>query len=839
MYRLLILIIFCCTSATAQYQISGIVTDENTNTPLPFANVTTNNGTGTITNRDGEFTISENTPIKELSISYIGYQTSTIAIANQKKFYKITLKENVENLAAVTISATDSVALNIIKEAIANRKQNNPEKALNSFRFLSYSKLLVTANPDSISNTIDTVYQIKNGEKKLVYVDSTDYNLKKRLEKSHLYITEKVSEYKFNKTKGKRENILANRMAGFEEPIYQVLAIQMQSFSFYDDTYTIFGTSYTNPITHSALKEYTYKILDTVPGSRPAYLVYYKPKRTEDIAGLQGVMYIDTSSFAIQKSVAQLKGSIDVEAKQTFTYLPEQNIWFPKSKTLAIKNGETDQAVSLFGGRIKLEEDEHEFPRDSTVIRTDEKDDQAAVQMILKEQNFNIAINKPVTIKGHGLEIAFDDNAFNRDENYWNTYRIDSITPRGLETYRYIDSVGKAEDYKDKINFVLKLTNGYLPTKYIDLDLRYLLKYNAHEGFRLGMGATTNKNFSNVFKIHGYTVYGTRDKKMKFGIGSDVRLHKFTNTWLGLMYIDDLEEIGNHNFITDGRAFYVFQPRLFNIETFHRTKVTQISLSHNITSKMRLKVMLAQNQIDPTYAYTFFNDGQSFQNFTTTELTSAISWQPYSKFMLTPDGFSQIERGYPSFTLQVQQGLSDFLNGDFNYTKFNFRTHYQIQPLESGKSSITLNAGIALGDLPITEVFHVSPNSPNKASIMRRFSVAGIDNFETMYFNEFFSDRYATVMGRHDFLPFKITNKIKPQLALFSKAGWGNMSNREKHDFIEFKTLDKGYFESGLELNNILSGFGLSGAYRYGYYHLPHFDDNISFKFTYNFSLNF
>jgi hypothetical protein len=39
--------------------------------------------------------------------------------------------------------------------------------------------------------------------------------------------------------------------------------------------------------------------------------------------------------------------------------------------------------------------------------------------------------------------------------------------------------------------------------------------------------------------------------------------------------------------------------------------------------------------------------------------------------------------------------------------------------------------------------------------------------------------------------------------------------------------------ESGLELNNILSGFGASVKNRYGDYTLPDIDDNISVKFTF------
>jgi hypothetical protein len=44
------------------------------------------------------------------------------------------------------------------------------------------------------------------------------------------------------------------------------------------------------------------------------------------------------------------------------------------------------------------------------------------------------------------------------------------------------------------------------------------------------------------------------------------------------------------------------------------------------------------------------------------------------------------------------------------------------------------------------------------------------------------------------------------------------------------------YSESGFEINKLLFGFGLSFAYRYGGYHLPVWEDNFAFKFTFNIS---
>ena len=133
-------------------------------------------------------------------------------------------------------------------------------------------------------------------------------------------------------------------------------------------------------------------------------------------------------------------------------------------------------------------------------------------------------------------------------------------------------------------------------------------------------------------------------------------------------------------------------------------------------------------------------------------------------------------------------------------------------------------------------MYHAYPNNIRKETILQRFSVAGINSFETMFFNEFFSDRFTTVQLKHYFNPFKISQRFKPQLVLITRYALGNMSAIERHQNTSFETLNKGYTESGFELNKLFFGFGLSFSYRYGAYHLPKTEDNIALKFTFNVS---
>ena len=72
--------------------------------------------------------------------------------------------------------------------------------------------------------------------------------------------------------------------------------------------------------------------------------------------------------------------------------------------------------------------------------------------------------------------------------------------------------------------------------------------------------------------------------------------------------------------------------------------------------------------------------------------------------------------------------------------------------------------------------------------------------------------------------------------------GWGQLSNPENHQNIDFKTLEDGYIESGLSITNLFiynfNGLGLGIYYRYGENAFETFSDNLAIKFNITVYLN-
>ena len=820
----------------SQTQIQGVVLDANTKKPLPFATVKTKTNNCTLTAVDGQFNIELPISIKEITISYIGYATTTVTINSIQKFISIKLKPSVEKLNEVLITATENPAIQIIRNTIKNKSKNNIEKALNSFKFNAYNKILITANPDSICGKIDSIFLIKNNKKEFKEIDSTNYNFKKEIDQHHLYISEKISEFIFEKGKKKKEVILAARMAGLKQPIYELFALSFQGFSFYNENYTIAGTNYTNPIADNAIKQYNYKILDTVSnGYGNSYIIHFKPIKKKEYLGIEGVLYIDTKNFAITKAIAELKGFINIKAIQNYSYNNEYKNWFPKNKNVILKKGNTNEDVTLFGGLFNFNENKSQ----DSLVNTSKNKPEDVIYIVSTSVNSNIQINNGQNVKRGSSTILFNDDATAKTNEFWNKYRSDTLSNRGEKTYIFLDSIAKKEGVEKKINLARNLLKGYLPTTYINLDLGKILNLNNHEGFRVGFGGITNTNFSQRFKIEAYTAYGTKDTNFKYSAGGAARLNKDSNTWIGIKYTNDIKEAAALDFIAENTSFSPINPRNLNIDKFYNYKTTTLLLHHDIQPNIEAKLRLSKGKYKALFNYQYSSPEINVEEYNLSNAVIGINYTPKNEYMNSPLGKIQVKNGYPQFSFQLTKSLKNVLDGDFDFTQINIRTTYKIERLRRSVTSFLFEGGIVFGEVPISHLYNATPNYTYKNPWVKRITFAGKNSFETMNYNEFISDRFVALHLKHEFRVFKFNKKFRPRLNLVTRVAIGDIQHPEYHKEITFKSMNKGYFESGLEINSLFKGFGVSGFYRYGAYIKPEWSDNLAIKITYNLHLGF
>lgn len=830
MKQFVVFFLFFSFSLQAQITVKGIVKNAETGEVLPFANITSGDQEFAITDIDGKFLLS--TKSNKLSFSYIGFDSKIIPISNDKNYYIVLLYAKTQSLNEVVLNKNNP-ANEIIKKVIQQKNNNNPQKKLSTFQFKSFNKLVITAHPDSISNAIDSVFTENISGEKFTKLDSSNYKFKKIIDKQHLFQTEKVSQFQFSNNNLK-ETILGTKMAGFSQPVYEVIAFHLQSFSVYDNNYELFESQYNSPIAKDALTNYSFQLLDTVSlQNRKTILLYFKPKKKKNSAGLRGLLYIDAENYAVAKAIMRIKSVLDITGTHDFEYLENYKIWFPKDKSFKIVKGKNEEDIRILGETLKFDADSN----DSIPQRKKQASD--FTYLLSKTHYFEAQYNIPVVIKKPSIAIEIKDSAIKKDDDFWNKYRKDSTDYRSARTYLVLDSIAKKEKIEKKIRIGRKILNGYLPIGPVDIDLRYLLSYNNYEGFRAGLGGVTNEKLSRIFKIEGYSAYATKDGAFKYNLGAAFRIGKFSNTWIGGSYTDDIREIASTSFIIDKRIFKLYDPRPINVSTFYGYQNWRGYIETKIIPKTESIWQLTQSRIDPKFEYTFNPNNQFYSVFNITTAMASLQWNPFSDYMQTPTGRLEIEKRFPKFTFQITQALPGVLDDDFKFSKFDFRVEYEKKYLNGQKSAVLIEAGYAQGDVPLTHLYNTSPNNLNKDKLLQRITIAGKNSFETMYFNEFFSSEYALFQLKHGFKRVTLFKKVKPSLVLVSRMAWGNMKNPEQHVGISYKTLDKGYFESGIELNQIFKGFGLTGFYRYGPNQLMRFEENIAIKlsFVFNFGI--
>ena len=804
--------------------MQGQILDFDTNVPIAFAKITYNNKT-IASDWEGKFSITIKDEAKPIVFSYKGYYDKNYYLTLGAK--TISIKMVSDNSLEKEEIYSEKLVNEIIKKVVESKPQNQPEKAFKTFEYKNYEHLLVTANTDSISSKIDTIRKKRLFGSDLILLDSTNYKFKKLLENQHVYQTEKVNLIQFNNTT--KETILAARMAGFKTPLYEYLGLNLVSYSLYENKLDILEIPIQNPISNYGRKIFSFKLIDTIKvDGRSVYRIYFQPKRLKDDR-LRGLLYVDTENYGIAKAFYRIYGIININATYTFDYLKKYKVWFPKKRNFTVVKGNNSEDLKILGGTVKFNSKLDKLKKDAS--------DQ--IYLKLESTPFDIKINENVSFEEPAIKIDARETSMSKPDKYWFTFQKDSLDRRKMKTYTNLDSLSLSENIERKIFLGRKIFNGYLPISSFDLDLKSILKYNNYEGFRIGIGGTTNNKLSEKYKVSLYGAFGLKDKEFKYGITPSYLLDKETNTWASASYSDDLNEIGQINFATQPRRFKIYDPRPINISTFYRNQLASFYIESKYLAKTETYFGLSRSEVKPLFDYSYQLNGEDFSKYTMTTAQFAIQWNPFSSYIQTTSGRLEIDKKFPKFSFQFTQSLPNILGNDFNFSKADVRIFHEIPYLNDQNTAFTFQGGISSGDIPLTHLYSIAPNNLNRETLFKRITFASKNGFETMFFNEFFSSRYVSFQVRHTFNKIKIAYKVKPLLSVVTRMAFGTMDKPEQHLGFAYKTLEEGFFESGVELNQIFKGFGLTGFIRYGPNGLPKVVDNFSIKLSYVFNLGF
>ncbi|MCW3083399.1 MAG: hypothetical protein JWP12_765 [Bacteroidetes bacterium] len=800
-YRIL-LIFFCLISAkiVAQFTLEGKVVDAGNKQALAFVNIgITGQAGGASTDIDGKFKLTSTQPFTQIVFTYVGYESITYTIGRDKNVL-IRMQKKAYDLNAVEILPGENPAHRIIKLATKNRDKNNPDK-ISSYVCNTYSKTYydLVPNTDEAGSRADSLK-----------ADSLKSRLKIFIESAHVLMMESVTERKFLYPENTKETVLATKVSGFKDPSFSTSATDLQPFSFYDDYFKILGKDYLNPITGGSTSRYLFILQDTLfQGNDSVFIISFRPMKGKNFDGLEGVLYINSNGYAIQNVIASPydKGLIEIKIQQQYAFVAGKQ-WFPE--------------------QLNYELHYKKYPSKLMGMRLTGKSYITNVQLDvpLKKREFD------------EKTIVMADDAAHKGDDYWKTHRIDSLDIKEQKTYKVIDSLGKREHFDRVLNVVEALTTLQIPVSIISIDLNKIIGINDYEVIRGGIGLHTNNKLSKRFDVGGYIGYGYKDSTVKYGFDAQVNFKKDSKDYyLKALYSKDLAESGKAQY------FYTKNNYTRNTMTFRMDYIEQKEVSVNFRALNYLTMNVAYNESFriPRYDYIFLpnrNDStETSIGFRSAELRIKGRYAYKEQFVQSFGQMLSDGTKYPVVYFAYSKGLkgiSQFANYDYNKVSLGIEKTFLIKNL--GKTKILVEGGYLKGNVPYPYLFNGNGSNAQGNYLY-------IENtFQTMGLYEFVSDRYVNLFFSHNFgsLLFK-RPKFQPQFMIFTNVGYGSLTHPEQHKNIEFKTMEKGFYESGLLINNVLRlnyyniiylGLGGGAFMRYGPYADAQPEKNLAYKLS-------
>lgn len=788
--------------------VKGRVVDKQNGAPLAFVHILIKGSQeGTMTDIDGFFNLVVADSLSTLELSYVGYQKQTYELSPAKEIHFIKMQPQAIELNEVVVFPGENPAHRIIRNAIQNRSFNDPER-LNTFQYEGYNKFVATFDRDFYLERWET----EN--------DSAALRLMNFADQRHFFIMESVTERIFRYPSRNNETVIANRVSGMENPLFTMVATELQSFSFYKNHITVLENEYVSPLNAMAFKGYFYHLKDTLyEHADTVFVIEYRPENNARFDGLEGVLYINTHRWGIQNVIAQpwIKNEAGISFRIQQQYArPNGENWFP----------------------VQLNTDiEFQFPVQSSNTPV------SPIRMLGRSYLSNIEINHPIEKKQFTpYDVDFDPHANLLPPNYWNNYRAQPLNVKEENTYLFLDSLGRAQNFDRIMHTAEPFLYGEIPLGRFSLDMRRFYNFNNYEGHRLGLGLFTNRRMSRFWKVGGYFGYGTKDQRWKYGYSGELLLHQRTDLRLGGRFSLDVSQRGGTSF--NEKQFLLSPSFIRNLytNTMDITRKQEGYLSfRSIQHYLHTEISFASGKTWWDDMYYFMPGNQNLEGyrdfrFAQASLKLRFAWG--ETFMNTPLRVIQLPSGFPVFHLNIIKGFDQVQRGEFDYLKVESKLdiHYPL-PLLGEQTWILEGGWINRSDLPWPLLYTAKAGG-------RLSWVAAPLSFGTMNIDEFVSHQYVSLSFMHNFQSLLLrTPSYEPELVLITNLGWGKLSNENKHIYPQMKGWEKGFFESGIAINKIFPqkwvrrivlgmSPGIEFMYRYGPYAFDDPMQNLTIKMT-------
>ena len=811
MKKKLFIIVFAFLSqwVIAQTKVSGIVVD-NTNQPVPYANVVfKNSNQGTVTNEDGRFYIESETTYKALVVSFVGFETKEISLPKAVNYdFKIVLSEG-QKLKEVIIytgktSKKNNPALDILRK-IWERKRKNGLNMFNQYQMEKYEKV------EFDINSIDSAFMKRKIFKGMEFIFN-QIDTSKVTGKTYLpiFINEALSDvYGDNIKKKVKEILKANKNSGFESNQQLIAFIKdlYAEYDIYNNYVTFFDKSFTSPLSRTGIDVYNYVLTDSsFIDKKWCYNIVFYPRRKNELT-FKGDFWVNDSTWAIKNINMAVTKSANINWVKDI-YIEQQFDVVNDSVFLLTR----DYFMSDFALN-KKEKSKGVYGKRTTLYR-----------------NHKFNITKPEDFYKNDVNYV-DQSAYTKPEDYWDQHRFENLNKDEKGVYKMLDTLKTVRRFKQLYSAVEILGSGYVSLNHFDYGPIFsTIGYNEVEGMRLRVGGRTYFSADDPWRIQGYTAYGFKDNKFKYGLSGKWMIDKKNRIIISGGNRRDIEQIGASLTTTNdvlGRSFA--SSGLFTSGS--NGKLTNINLSafdFEIEVAKNLTVNTGSTfrtleSASPVFSLDYYTDATQ-----TTTRSNVKQFETYLQVDYTPHrktvGYgverSIVDSPFSRIFVNYSAGYKGLLDSDFEYKKIQL---YYKQPIvigPIGRTNLIMELGKTYGQVPLG-LLSIIPGNQTYFTIE--------NTFNNLNFYEFVTDEYVTMQVIHNFqgklfarVPF--LRKLNWREIIGIKGVYGSISDENKAinaSGLTYTAPEKIYYEYSAGIGNIFKVFRIDFSWRGNYLNMP------------------
>jgi hypothetical protein len=811
MKNLLSLILLISTFTFSQTKVSGIILDD-AKQPVSYATVAfKNSAEGVIADENGKFYLESKKTYPTLVISFVGYKDKEISLSGEHNYdLKISL-ENANEIAEVKVyggktSKKNNPAIDILRK-IWERKKKNGLRQFNQYEYDKYEKIEFDIN--SIDSTFMKNKIFKNVEFIFQHVDTSAITGKNFLP---IFINETKSKVYGDNVKNKTKDVLeANKYSGFgnanNDGVNAFLKDLYADYDIYNNYLKFFDKDFVSPLSRTGIQVYNYVLADsTFIDKKWCYNIVYYPRRKNELT-FKGDFWVNDSTYAI-KSInmeasksANINWVRDIYIEQEFDVLND-SVFLLKRDHMMTDFALTKKEGSngMYGKRTTMFKN-HQF--------NNEKDD----KFYREEVN------------------TFNKEAFTKTDEYWEENRFESLNSNEKGIYEMLDTLKTVPKIKRFYNLVSILGSGYIQVGKFDIGPIFsTFGYNDVEGQRIRLGGRTYFGPNDPWRIQGYTAYGFKDQKIKYGINARVMLDKKNRFIASFGNRRDVEQIGVSLTTSNDILGRSFASSSF-FSSGINNKLTNVNLTNLGFEIEPVKNLVFESSFSyrtlssasPEFKLDYFTDdtfSKTANKITQSEVNFLINYTPNRKMIGYGVDRMEVDLNYPRIFVSYSQGLKGVLNSDFNYSKLQL---FYRQPLligGFGRLFTTLEVGKTFGTVPLSLMGIIPGNQ----------SFFIIDNtYNLLNYYDFVADQYTSLHLEHNF-----NGKLFSRLPLLRKLNWreiigvkavyGSVSNENKALNTSgqiYQAPVDGYYEYSAGIGNIFKVMRVDASWRGSYFDIP------------------